>query len=269
MNENREDAPPEYGLKNPHGLTEVELPENANGALRNPTSKPEPYRRCGAKRRNGQPCKAAAMPNGRCRCHGGLTPCGIASPHFKHGHRSKYLRDIPPALKAGYKAALKDETLHSLDDDLALLQARMSQLLRDLSASEAPPWGKVVDALVSYEQARRGKDKDKSKRCMAELAQAIRQGSDAAREHERIWADIFDTINLKSRAAAQEHRRQVDLAALVPASDALAVFVAMMERTKLVLEDRLDGQQARKVMSEIARSIHDLLPGPTATVIDS
>ena len=212
------------GLKNPHGLTKVELPDNStNGPLRNPTSKPEPYRRCGAKRRNGQPCKAAAMPNGRCRCHGGLTPCGIASPHFKHGRRSRYLKDIPPALKAGYKASLRDPELHNMDEENALLTARIGELIRALGTGGDP---------------------------------------------DEIWTDLKDTINHKARLACQEHRRQVDLASLVPAESALAVFVAIMERTKSVLEERLEGQQSRKIMSEIARSIHDLLPGPTATVID-
>jgi len=31
-------------------------------------------RRCGASTRSGQACRAGAMPNGRCRMHGGLSP---------------------------------------------------------------------------------------------------------------------------------------------------------------------------------------------------
>ena len=30
--------------------------------------------KCGAKTRSGKPCQQAAMPNGRCRMHGGLSP---------------------------------------------------------------------------------------------------------------------------------------------------------------------------------------------------
>ena len=30
--------------------------------------------RCGARTRNGTPCQAPAMPNGRCRMHGGMSP---------------------------------------------------------------------------------------------------------------------------------------------------------------------------------------------------
>ena len=30
--------------------------------------------RCGARTRSGKPCRSPAMPNGRCRMHGGLSP---------------------------------------------------------------------------------------------------------------------------------------------------------------------------------------------------
>ena len=52
--------------------------------------------RCGAKTRKGTPCKAPAMPNGRCRMHGGKstgprTPEGLArsrKANWKHGFYS-------------------------------------------------------------------------------------------------------------------------------------------------------------------------------------
>jgi hypothetical protein len=50
--------------------------------------------RCGAKRRDGKPCHGPAMPNGRCRMHGGKstgprTPEGLERSHrarWQHGH---------------------------------------------------------------------------------------------------------------------------------------------------------------------------------------
>ena len=44
--------------------------------------------RCGAKTRKGSSCCAPAMPNGRCRMHGGSSPGapkGTANGMFKHG----------------------------------------------------------------------------------------------------------------------------------------------------------------------------------------
>ena len=47
--------------------------------------------RCGARTRSGTPCKSPAMPNGRCRMHGGRSPgapSGPANGMWKHGLRS-------------------------------------------------------------------------------------------------------------------------------------------------------------------------------------
>jgi glucans biosynthesis protein len=46
--------------------------------------------RCGARTRSGGTCKAAAMPNGRCRMHGGRSPgAPIGNKNaWKHGRYS-------------------------------------------------------------------------------------------------------------------------------------------------------------------------------------
>src|SRR3954470_631086 len=44
--------------------------------------------RCGAKTRSGSPCRSPAMPNGRCRMHGGNSPGalkGKANGNYKKG----------------------------------------------------------------------------------------------------------------------------------------------------------------------------------------
>ncbi|WP_084558936.1 MULTISPECIES: HGGxSTG domain-containing protein [unclassified Mesorhizobium] len=46
--------------------------------------------RCGARTRSANPCKSPAMPNGRCRLHGGKSPGAPKgnSNAFKHGRYS-------------------------------------------------------------------------------------------------------------------------------------------------------------------------------------
>lgn len=59
----------------------------------NPQGDPTTAPRCGARTRQGVPCKAPAMANGRCRMHGGKstgprTPQRLAAlrkAHLKHG----------------------------------------------------------------------------------------------------------------------------------------------------------------------------------------
>ena len=62
----------------------------------NPPGDPSNAPRCGAKTRKGTPCRAPAMPNGRCRMHGGKstgprTPEGLErsrKANWKHGYYS-------------------------------------------------------------------------------------------------------------------------------------------------------------------------------------
>jgi hypothetical protein len=46
--------------------------------------------RCGARTRSGMPCRSPAMPNGRCRMHGGKSPGAPKGNRnaWKHGHYS-------------------------------------------------------------------------------------------------------------------------------------------------------------------------------------
>ncbi|WP_082086083.1 HGGxSTG domain-containing protein [Komagataeibacter europaeus] len=62
--------------------------------------------RCGAKTRTGKPCQSPAMPNGRCRMHGGKNP---GAPR---GNRN--------ALKSGQHTA-----------EAQRFRARISDLLKD------------------------------------------------------------------------------------------------------------------------------------------
>jgi hypothetical protein len=76
--------------------------EKRRGTLRNanPPGDFSKAARCGAKNRRGAPCRCPAMPNGRCRLHGGLSTgpkmlAGIERIRqavTKHGRYSKRAR---------------------------------------------------------------------------------------------------------------------------------------------------------------------------------
>jgi hypothetical protein len=77
--------------------------DKRRGMLRNanPSGDFSQAARCGAKNRCGMPCRCPAMPNGRCRLHGGLstgakTPAGIERIRqsvTKHGRYSQQARE--------------------------------------------------------------------------------------------------------------------------------------------------------------------------------
>jgi hypothetical protein len=83
----------------------LEAPVRANAAPR-----------CGARsKRTGKPCRGAAMPNGRCKLHGGKstgprTPKGLERSrraNWKHGHFSREAKAERSRLRAAILAILK------------------------------------------------------------------------------------------------------------------------------------------------------------------
>ncbi len=97
--------------RQPHGSMEAAIPRQCTA-----TSK-----------RSGARCRKPAM-QGRtvCRAHGGATPRGVASPHFRHGRWSK---DLPAQLAERYTQARQDAELLSLQDEIALVDTRIGDLL--------------------------------------------------------------------------------------------------------------------------------------------
>lgn len=83
---------------------------------------------CGAKTRSGKPCKAPAMENGRCRIHGGKTPRGMDSPHWKHGNSSIYRDYLPDGIK-GKVAAFENADPLDLTHELAVTRALLADFL--------------------------------------------------------------------------------------------------------------------------------------------
>ena len=78
--------------------------------------------RCGAKCRDGSPCRNYAMDNGRCRMHGGKSLKGKNSKTWKSGIYSRYasksLKDVLDQLQE-----LPSEELLNADNELRLLEA--------------------------------------------------------------------------------------------------------------------------------------------------
>ena len=75
---------------------------------------PDASQACGARNRHGEPCKnwparQSRSLKRRCRFHGGHSLRGTVHPGFKHGYRSRVLREVAEILQKGAVLSFWDD----------------------------------------------------------------------------------------------------------------------------------------------------------------
>jgi hypothetical protein len=191
--------------------------------------------------------------------HGGLTPAGTASPHFKHGRRSRYLRDLPKELRKDFIRASNDSDLISLREEILLRAVRTNQLLRELSKTQAPPWGTVVEKFNDC-KLRLGQEGFTEK--FAELETTIGQGQGAANKQEKTWQELRALGQDKARLTATEQKRLIDLKGTMPVEEAAFIVRQWIIGTAEVVKASLSPAEANAMLQEIQAKTRSLLPPP-------
>lgn len=183
---------------------------------------------CGAKTRSGGRCQQPAMPNGKCRMHGGLSLVGAAVPAFKHGRYSKYL---PLKLMDRYQEALGNLDLLSLQDDLALLDTRLSELLERTQTPDSDSFWldiqtlslQVFDALNASPM-----DTDQAKKSAVKLVEL----ANGALRNEDAWSDIKELLEQRRKTAETEHNRLVKAKQVMTLDEVMTVFAVITDSIK-------------------------------------
>lgn len=202
-------------------------------------------KRCGAKTRGGGTCKNWAMPNGRCRLHGGMTPGGIASPHFRNGRHSRYL---PARLLDRYRESVADPELLNLRSDIAVLDARISELLASVDAGESGRLWRLLSSLRrDFLAAQRAEDKQGMADAMAELLNAVARG---AQDWER-WQEVADFLERRRRLVESEQKRLVAMQQMVTAEQAMTLVAALAASVREAVLERVDADVGRAILSRV------------------
>jgi hypothetical protein len=185
---------------------------------------------CGARRRDGRPCRKPGLrPSGRCRLHGGATPRGARSPHFKHG---RYSRCVPAALAGRLAAARADPGLVSIRDGVALLRLRLDDLLGRLrGGSGGGPWAAARAAFRRLARALA------AGRPAAGPLAALGALLEAGAGDDAVWKEILDVAERKSLVAQREWRRLRDLRMVMPADQAMTFVAAVVDAVRRHVPD--------------------------------
>lgn len=189
-------------------------------------------RLCGAKTRSGEPCKGKAMPNSRCRMHGGKSPVGMAVNTFKDGRYSKYL---PTRLNERYQEARTDPDLLALREDIALVDSRLSDLLKRVDTGESGGiWQQLQQAFAEFGKARGKGDVPGMTARLGEVEALITRGlADYA-----AWEDVGKTLDRRQKLVESERKRLVEMQQVITTTQAMILLAAVVETVKRNVTDK-------------------------------
>jgi hypothetical protein len=184
-------------------------------------------------KQTGERCRRHATP-GRAVCyyHGGRTPRGFGLPHTKTGWHS---RDLPTRLGARYEEAQQDPTLVELRDELALLDARIADVLQRVDTGESGEiWERLHTEMAAFTTAERARDA----KTMAQHLQTMRHLIQHGLGDSAAWGEVYTLIEHRRRVADSERRRLVDLHQMLSVEQAMLLVAQLAAIVRTHVQDR-------------------------------
>lgn len=189
---------------------------------------------CTAKsKRSGEQCKNAAMAGKNvCRMHGGKSLGGLASPRLKTGRYSKYL---PLQLADRYQEALDDGELLALRDEVALVDARVAELLARVNTGESGAlWQQLRETFAAFRQYRATGNVPQMGHALAKVEALIERGG----VDSEVWREIALAIEQRRRLVESERKRLVEMQQTITAEQAMVLLAAVVDTVKRNVTDR-------------------------------
>lgn len=189
---------------------------------------------CGAKKRGGGFCQSPVLSGGTGRCwlHGGKTPSGPASPHFKTG---RYSRHLPGRLLTRYDESRKDETLLDLREEVSLTDARVADLLTKVDTGESgAKWKALRKAHLELMDAITSGDSVMLTASVRAIGRMIEDGN---REND-LWIEIFAAVEQRRRLVESERKRLEQMEQLVTVSEMMVLASALLSSIQTHVTDR-------------------------------
>jgi hypothetical protein len=192
------------------------------------------HSRGGPDRPGGERCRKRKMAGREvCELHGGKTPRGPASPHFKHG---RYSRDtgIPASVRKRFEQSYTDPELLSRRRNVALLRVRADELLANIDTGETlGGWDKLRALWADYKRAIRQNDGEQIQIKSREIDALIAGGLSRV----AAWRDWKQAAADEDAAAFREWKRLVDLRQLLTIEQGMVLIHAITSSVKQHVRD--------------------------------
>lgn len=222
-------------------------PSKADHPADHPMHERRPLVRCGAKTRDGDPCKLPPVTGRtRCRMHGGRVPQGIGLTATLTGRYSKHL---PTRLAARYHEAEADPDLLNLRGEISLTDTRLADVLARVDTGESGRlWRTLRETHTALIRARVDRDDAAVQVHMRALGDLIGKGfADTV-----AWSEIAGLIDQRRRLVESERKRLIDMQQMLTVERAMALLGAVVE---VVRRHVTDPKALRAVAEDLTRLI--------------
>lgn len=227
------------------------------------TGSPQPIPgKCGRKLRGTNPPRYCKQPpiRGRtaCKLHGGRTPRGPASPHYRDGKRSKLFRIFNVELKPGttfVDGAIQEYSQRehrSLRREIAITAGLVSVATERVAEGGAGPeeWQAAQKATVALREALTAGSVAKAKAAVVELDRIVSSGAVSARAEAELRESTEALRKLKDTEAKLAERRR----GMVTLEEFLTLARAMLDiAARFIVETKARAEFVREIEALVVR----------------
>jgi Spy/CpxP family protein refolding chaperone len=164
--------------------------------------------------------------------HGGKTPQGFALPQTTNGRYSKHL---PTRMLATYDAAQADPDLLALNAEIALIDARLSDVLGRVDTGESGHiWQELKATYKELQDANRASDTQAARVALTEIGSLITRGHlDYA-----AWADVRTLIEQRRKLVESERKRLSEMQQMITSEQAMLLIARLYDSVTQHVSDR-------------------------------
>ena len=181
-----------------------------------------------------------------CYVHGGPTQKGIASPNFKHG---RYSKSIPDRLSERYQESIKDPEILALREEVALTDARLTDLLSRVDTGESGAlWKTAQSAFFDFRNANTSGDQDKMTVALTALNRILNLGVD----DYKAWDEVGKTLEQRRKLVESERKRLVDMEQMITVERTMVLLSAVIS---VIRDNVTDRKTLHKISTDIGQLI--------------
>lgn len=212
--------------------------------------------RCNAHREDGTYCKARPMPNGSCHRHGGhLTErnSGVKHPLLRTGRVSKHL---PVRIQDRHEEMLKDEELLSLNQEIALIDVRIAEVLESLDTEDGTAmWRRLRVMTSAYKRHVDARRATQAADTLDRIFKAIKDGADEFSK----WEQVLNLVDARRKTVESERKRLVEMNQMITTAQAMVMLQAILDSIRKHVPDK-------GVLKALSNDLTSIFNAPTSGV---